>query len=70
MNLPSCPIVNTINVHDIHSNEEFPTVVGHDNNNIGNVQVVYHKEPKNPLATNVEVVHEDAYVTKMHLENL
>jgi hypothetical protein len=27
-------------------------------------------EPKNPLATNVEVVHEDAYVTKMHLENL
>lgn len=70
MNLPSCPIVDTINVHDIHSNEEFPIVVRHDNNNIGNVQVVYHEEPKNPLATNVEVVHEDAYVTKMHLENL
>ncbi len=70
MNLSSCPIMNTINVHDIHSNEEFPTFVEHDNNNISNVQVVCHMEPKNPLATNVEVVHEDAYVTKMHLENL
>jgi hypothetical protein len=52
--------MNTINVHDIHSSEEFPTFVGHDNNNISNVQVVCHMEPKNPLATNVEVVHEDA----------
>jgi hypothetical protein len=51
-------------VHDIHSNEKFPTFVGHDNSNINNGNL------KNPLIIEIEVVHNDAYVTKMHLENL
>ncbi len=62
--------MNIMNVHDIHSNEKFPTFVGYDNNNIGNVQVVCHDKLKNPLIIDIEVVHNDAYVIKMHLENL
>ncbi len=49
-----CPIMNIMNVHDIHSN----------------VQVVCHDKLKNPLIIDIEVVHNDAYVIKMHLENL
>lgn len=51
-------------VHAIHYNEKFPTFVGHDNNNISNGNL------KNPLIIEIEVVHNDAYVTKMHLEKL
>jgi hypothetical protein len=59
-----------MNVHDIHSNEKFPTFVRHDNSNIDNVQVACHGELKNPLIIYIEVVHNYAYVIKMHLENL
>ncbi len=41
-------------VHAIHSNEKFPTFVGHDNNNISNGNL------KNPLIIEIEVVHNDA----------
>jgi hypothetical protein len=62
--------MNIMSVRDIHSNKKFPTFVRHDNSNIGNVQVVCHGELKSPLIIYIEIVHNDAYVTKMHLENL
>ncbi len=68
MNFSSCPTMNTMNVHDLHSNENFPAFVQHDNSSIGNVQEAYHREPKNPLV--VEVMHNDASITEMHLEIL
>jgi len=37
MNFSSCLTMNTMNVHDLHSNEDFQAFVGHDNSNIGNV---------------------------------
>jgi hypothetical protein len=43
MDLFWCPIMNIMSVHDIHSNGKFPTVVRHDNSNIGNVQVACHR---------------------------
>jgi hypothetical protein len=46
--------MNIMRVHAIHSNEKFPTFVGHDNNNISNGNL------KNPLIIEIEVVHNDA----------
>jgi len=62
--------MNTMNVHDLHFDEDFLASTRHDNINIGNVQVAYHGELKNPLVDDVEVVHDDASITKMHLEIL
>jgi hypothetical protein len=59
-----------MNFHDLHFDEDFLASARHDNSNIGNVQVIYHGEPKNPLAIDAEVVHDAASVTKMHLEIL
>jgi hypothetical protein len=47
-----------MNVHDLHFDEDFLAFARHDNSSIGNVQVIYHGEPKNPLAVDVEVVHD------------
>ncbi len=60
--------MNNMNIHDLHFDGNFPAFVQHDNNNIGNVQKAYHGEPKNPLV--VEVMHDDASITEMHLEIL
>jgi hypothetical protein len=45
--------MNTMKVHDFHSNEDFLAFVGHDNNSIHNVQATYHGEPKNPLIVDI-----------------
>jgi hypothetical protein len=60
--------MNTMSVHDLHSDEDFPISTGHDNSNIGNVQAPYHEELENPLVVDVKVVHDDAFVIEMHLE--
>jgi hypothetical protein len=62
--------MNTMNVHDLHSNEDFQAFVGHDNSNIGNVQATCHGELKNPLIVDAKVVHDDASITEMHLKIL
>jgi hypothetical protein len=63
-----CPIMNG---HDICFNEEFLlNFVGHDNNNIANVQLVQKGWEHEILkVVNVER-HDDAYIIKMRLENL
>jgi len=65
----SCPIIS---VHDISFNEKVPLVfAGCGNNNIGNVQVTWKGgELKIPIAIDVGKDDLDAYITKMHLENL
>ncbi len=66
---PSCPIMN---VHDISSNEEVPLVsTRYDSNNVGNVQVA-QKGGELEISKVVNVGRDDsnAYITKMHLENL
>ncbi len=62
--------MNTMNVHDLHFDEDFLASTRHDNSSISNVQVAYHGEPKNPLVDDAEVVHDDASITEMHLEIL
>jgi hypothetical protein len=57
-----------MNVHDLHSDEDFLISIGHDNSSIGNVQETYHEEPKNSLV--VEIMHDDASNIKMQLEIL
>ncbi len=59
-----------MNVHDLHFDEDFLTSTRNDNSSISNVQVAYHGELKNPLVVDVEVMHDDASVTEMHLEIL
>jgi hypothetical protein len=59
-----------MNVHDLHSDEDFPISIKYDNNSIGNVQATCHGELDNPLINDVEVVHDDASIIKMHLEIL
>jgi hypothetical protein len=62
--------MNTMSVHDLHSNEDFQASTNHDNSNIGNVQETCHGELKNPLVVDVKVVHDDASIIEMHLEIL
>jgi hypothetical protein len=63
--------MNTMSVHDLHSNENFLASTGHDMNSICNVQTTCHGEPTNPLVVHVEIVHDDASsITEMHLEIL
>jgi hypothetical protein len=45
--------MNTMSVHDLHSNEDFLAFVGHDINSIGNVQAAYHGELENPLVVDM-----------------
>jgi hypothetical protein len=58
-----------MNVHDFHFDEDFLAFARNHNSSIGNDQVAYHGEPNNPLV-DVEVVHDDASVTEVHLEIL
>jgi hypothetical protein len=63
--------MNTMGVHDLHYDEDFPASLRHDMSSIGNVQPTCHGEPKNPLVIDVETMHDDASsITKMHLEML
>jgi hypothetical protein len=65
----SWPIMN---VHDISSYEEVPLVsTRYDSNNVGNVQVAREGgELEIPKVVNVGKDDSNAYITKMHLENL
>jgi hypothetical protein len=62
--------MNTMNVHDLHPNEDFLVSIGHGNSSIGNVQATCHGELENPLIVDVKVVHDDASIIEMHLEIL
>jgi hypothetical protein len=63
-----CPIMN---VHDICFNEEvFLNFVRHDSNNIANVQLVQEGGEHEILNVVHVERHDDAYIIKMHLENL
>jgi len=70
MESSSCPTMNTINIHDITSNEEILAFVKYDNNRIGNVQIACESgELKIPKVINVEK-HDDAYIIETHLKVL
>jgi hypothetical protein len=59
-----------MNVYDINYNEDVPPhFIGYANRSISNVQVFCYEELKFPKVTNVKM-HDYAYITKMHLENL
>jgi hypothetical protein len=45
-----------MNVHDLHSNEDFQAFAKHDNNSIGTIQATCHGELKNPLVVDARVV--------------
>jgi hypothetical protein len=63
-----CPIMN---VHDICFNEEvFLNFVGHDSNNITNVQLMQEGGDHEILEVVDVGRHDDAYIIKMHLKNL
>jgi hypothetical protein len=60
--------MNTMNVHDVKSNEDVPPhFIGYANNIISNVQVPCYEELKIPKVINAKV-HD--YITKMHSKNL
>jgi hypothetical protein len=62
--------MNTMNVHDVNSNEDVPPhFIAYANNIINNLQVHSYEELKIPKVINAKV-HDYAYITKMHLENL
>ncbi len=44
--------MNTMNVHDLHFDEDFLAFARHDNSSIGNVQVAYQGEPNYFLCAN------------------
>ncbi len=46
----------------------FPSFYKTWHSSIGNVQATCREELKNPLVVDVKVVHDDASITKMHLE--
>ncbi len=62
--------MKTLNVHDLHPNEDFLVSITLDNSSIGNVQETCHGELGNPLNIDAKVVHDDASITKMHLSIL
>lgn len=63
-------VMNTMNVHDANSNEGVPPhFISYANISINNVQVYCYEELKIPQVTNA-IMHNYAYITKMHLENL
>lgn len=62
--------MNTINVHDISSNEDIlPDSTCYGNNSYGNVQVLCHDHLEILGVIDAEMLN-DAYITKMHLQNL
>ncbi len=65
-----CPMMNTISVHDIISNEKvLPTSPIYDSNNIGTTNCLPRWGARKFKYVNAKG-HDDAYITKMCLENL